>query len=137
MAAHRRTLVQQLAALERVPVTTSATIRRGRLTWTGELQPSPLSDTYTIRIDYSDRHNAPTVTVLRPELRAENVRLLPHVYRREHPCLCYPWQWTDDKLITRTIVPWAAEWLLHYEIWKVTGIWYGGGHEPAAGAAAA
>jgi hypothetical protein len=26
-----------------------------------------------------------------------------------------------------TILPWAAEWLLHYETWKVTDCWHGGG----------
>ena len=28
-------------------------------------------------------------------------------------------------LIVDTIVPWAAEWLLHYEIWLATGEWFG------------
>lgn len=137
MAADRKTLIQQLAALERLPVTTDVTIKRGRLTWTGELQPSPLSDTYTVRISYATRARAPAVTVLRPELGGPAVGSLPHVYTEEHLCLYYPWQWTDDKLIARTIVPWTSEWLFHYEIWKATGTWHGGGHEPAVGAAAA
>lgn len=38
-------------------------------------------------------------------------------------------------LISRTLVPWAAEWLLHYEVWTITGKWHGGGHEPASGTA--
>lgn len=137
MAVDRRTLIQQLAALERLPVTTSVMIERGRLSWTGELQPSPLSDTYTVRISYAIGERAPSVTVLRPELHAEGVDSLPHVYTRDHLCLYYPWQWTDDKLITWTIVPWASEWLVHYEIWKATDTWRGGGHEPAAAPAAA
>jgi len=29
-----------------------------------------------------------------------------------------------------TILPWAAEWLAHYEIWFATGTWYGGGEWP-------
>jgi len=137
MAANRRTLIQQLAALERLSVTTRVTVERGRLGWTGELQPSPLSETYTVSISYATGERAPTVTVLRPELRAAGVDSLPHVYTQDRLCLYYPWQWTDDKLITRTILPWASEWLFHYEIWKATGTWHGGGHEPAAGAAAA
>ena len=137
MAAGSRTLIQQLAVLDRLPVTTSVTIERGRLSWTGELQPSPLSDTYTVHISYATRERAPTVTVLRPELRAAGVDSLPHVYTQDRLCLYYPWQWTNDKLIGRTIVPWASEWLFHYEIWKATGTWHGGGHEPATGAAAA
>jgi hypothetical protein len=32
--------------------------------------------------------------------------------------------------IADTIVPWTAEWLVHYEIWLMTGEWYGGGDWP-------
>lgn len=137
VAANRRTLIQQLATLAQLPVTTTVTIERGRLSWSGELQPSPLSDIYTVRITYATGQRAPSVTVLRPELGGAAVESLPHVYTHDHLCLCYPWQWTDDKLISRTIVPWASEWLVHYEIWKATGTWRGGGHEPAAGTEAA
>ena len=37
--------------------------------------------------------------------------------------------------IADTIVPWACEWLLHYEIWLATGEWHGGGEHPSAGTA--
>ena len=30
-------------------------------------------------------------------------------------------------LIVDTIVPWTAEWLLHYEVWLATGEWLGDG----------
>lgn len=30
--------------------------------------------------------------------------------------------------VALTIIPWTAEWLLHYEIWQVTDTWRGGGH---------
>ena len=33
-------------------------------------------------------------------------------------------------LLADTIVPWAAEWLMHYELWLVTGEWTGGGDHP-------
>ena len=137
MAANRRTLIQQLAALAQLPVTTTVTIERNQLSWTGELQPSPLSDIYTVHISYATGQRAPTVTVLRPELGGAGVESLPHVYTQDHLCLYYPWQWTDDKLITRMIVPWASEWLFHYEVWKATGTWHGGGHEPTTGTQAA
>lgn len=89
-----------------------------------------------MRIGYAIGHRAPGVTVADPALRAEDVESLPHVYAEDRLCLCYPWQWDDGKLIARTIVPWAAEWLLHFEIWKATGTWHGGGHEPAVAGAA-
>jgi len=46
-------------------------------------------------------------------------------------CLCYPMEWDAGQLIARTIIPWASEWLLHFEIFVASGRWHGGGHEPA------
>jgi hypothetical protein len=43
-------------------------------------------------------------------------------------CLYYPGQWRPDLLLSTTIVPWTAEWLMHYELWLATGHWTGGGH---------
>ena len=37
--------------------------------------------------------------------------------------------------IADTIVPWTAEWLVYYEIWLMTGEWYGGGDWPPRRAA--
>jgi hypothetical protein len=122
-----RTPVQQLAALEALPITTTATVRRGRLRWVGRLQPTPLSVTYTVSIEHS-RGKQPQIAVLEPELERPEDGELPHVFAGDRLCLCYPWQWDGSKLIIRTIVPWISEWLLHYEIWKVTGKWHGGGH---------
>jgi hypothetical protein len=31
-------------------------------------------------------------------------------------------------LLATTVLLWAAEWLMHYELWLVTGQWHGGGH---------
>lgn len=31
-------------------------------------------------------------------------------------------------LISDTIIPWVADWLLYYELWLATGEWLGGGH---------
>jgi hypothetical protein len=33
-------------------------------------------------------------------------------------------------LLGDTILPWTAEWLLHYEIWRATEKWMGGGIHP-------
>jgi hypothetical protein len=128
----RRTLAQQLVALARMPVTSHATIKRGRLTWRGELQPSPLSRIYALRLTYAGGHRTPAVTVVRPQLGTNEIQELPHVYPGDELCLCYPREWHAGQLIARTIVPWASEWLLHFEIFTATGRWRGGGHEPAA-----
>lgn len=36
-------------------------------------------------------------------------------------------EWKPRMKLADTIVPWAAEWLLHYELWLATGEWGGGG----------
>ena len=38
-------------------------------------------------------------------------------------------EWNPTMLLSRTIVPWASEWLLFYELWVITGVWLGGGIE--------
>lgn len=55
---------------------------------------------------------------------------LPHVYdnRKQVLCLFYPKhrEFLPTMLCSETIIPWACEWLLHYEIWLATGVWTGG-----------
>jgi hypothetical protein len=129
MPGDRKTLPQQLGGLARLELTTSVSISAGRLTWIGRLQPTPVSVAYVMRITYAAGEPAPDVRIISPAIHAPEGDALPHVYPGERLCLCYPGQWNDGKMISRTVVPWAAEWLLHYEIWAFTGRWHGGGHE--------
>jgi hypothetical protein len=130
-SADPKTLAQQLGPLTSLPVTTDARISRNRLHWRGELQPTPLSVTYTVALAYRFGGAAPRVEVFDPPLREDGIEKLPHVLNGDALCLCFPWQWDDGKLIARTIIPWASEWLLHFELWKIKKRWLGGGHEPA------
>jgi len=99
------------------------------LSWTGELQPTVFSATYTLSFQYADGDYTPDVQVLDPELDPGIARDLPHVYTDTGGlCLHLRNQWDPSQPIATTIVPWAAEWLLHYELWKATGEWTGGGH---------
>lgn len=58
---------------------------------------------------------------------------LPHVYSHEEQRLCLyspnKAEWTREKLISSTIIPWAVEWLQYYELWLPNGKWLGGGHD--------
>lgn len=130
MSGARRTLERQRVALARLALTTSVTTVASRLIWTGDIRPGPLSATYTVRMVYVVGRT-PRVFVLRPTLRADDIENLPHVYTRDQLCLHYPKQWSDDDLLTETILPWTSEWLLHFEFFKIDGAWHGGGHEPA------
>jgi hypothetical protein len=109
------------------------------LTWTCSVTPSPLSNTYKLKIHYV-RKNGVKVYVIEPKPLdlADGKKWLPHVYSTsdQRLCLYYPnrVEWNVGMLYTKTIIPWACEWLCHYELWVCTGTWHGGGihHETEA-----
>jgi hypothetical protein len=120
--------MQQFLALKALPLTSSATIKRGQIRWEGTFRPTPLSRTYVLRLTYQ-QPRTPELVVVSPELERPKGMRLPHVYPGNRLCLCYPHEWKRSDVIAQTIVPWASEWLLHYEFWATTGEWHGGGHE--------
>jgi hypothetical protein len=126
-------LAQQALGLQRLFPATRPDIRGTQLVWTATLIPTPLSRNYTIRIRYSI-WEYPRVFVIDPLLRPDPNEYLPHFYSEEG-CLClheYD-EWDASMLIALTIVPWASEWLAHYELWKGTGLWYGDAEPPEDG----
>ena len=122
------TMAQQALGLRSVFSGADLTLKPGRLSWTGRLQPCDLSRIYTVQITYA-RGRYPAVRVLAPKLQAAENGFLPHTYDNGTLCLYDAGQWNATMLIVDTIVPWAAEWLLHYEIWLATGEW-SGDHDP-------
>jgi hypothetical protein len=112
------------------PQFTAATNRGNRASWTGTLQPTAMSNTYTVEFAYTARWR-PEIRVLSPELR---VRLgcsrLPHVFREGTLCVHTAWEWRGDLIIAQTIVPWTSTWLYFYEKWYQTGYWCGEGTHP-------
>lgn len=135
MATKNRTRIpntqQQWLALKRAFPTTTGGVRRNLLQAHVWLQPSGLSDVYRVRIEYSLETN-PKVFVEEPALQKLDGKQPPHLYRDQSLCLYLPGarEWLDSMYISETIVPWASEWLLHYEIWMGTGEWCGGGIHP-------
>ncbi|RAO15035.1 hypothetical protein [Micromonospora noduli] len=124
-------LRRQLTAITALLPDAVGAVHRGELTCAIRLQPSPASQIYTLRLTH--RHGRrPEVMVTDPPLaRHPRAAALPHVYAGDELCLYYPGQWEQDMFLAATVVPWAAEWLMHYEIWLVTGRWTGGGHTHA------
>jgi hypothetical protein len=100
-----------------------------QLVWTGPIQPTPASRVYVVRIAYMLGH-FPRVRVLSPDLETRPGERLPHVYGDGSLCLHLEDEWSPDMLIVDTTLPWTAEWLINYEIWKATGEWHGGGQWP-------
>jgi hypothetical protein len=90
------------------------------------IQPTPGSRVYTVRVTYA-LGRFPRVQVVSPDLETRPGEALPHVYGDGPLCLHLEDEWTPDMLIVDTTLPWTAEWLINYEIWRATGEWYGGG----------
>jgi hypothetical protein len=124
-------LAKQLHAIRTVIPAARGRVRKGQLTCTVDLKPTPASRTYTVRLAY--RHGTrPKITVIDPPLTLHpDANKLPHVYPGDELCLCYPGQWRQDDLLAYTVLPWTSEWLAHYELWLSTGQWSGGGHTHA------
>jgi hypothetical protein len=103
----------------------------GRASWTGYLQPLPLSAVYRVRIEY-ELEQQPAVYVIDPPLMKRGADATPHLYSSGALCLFHPGraEWRPNMPIATTIVPWASLWLLHYENWQASGIWEGGGEHP-------
>lgn len=104
------------------------------LTWSFQVQPLPLSDSYTIKIVYSQSDAWPKTYITNPKplKLAEGATKLPHCYdtKKQKLCLFYPKynEWNDSMPIATTIVHWAIMWLVYYESWVISGKWIGGGH---------
>lgn len=131
--ARRLTTAQQAFGLWGLLPRASVRLDPGRLTWTGQLSPSEVSQVYTVRLDYH-RGSYPVVRVLDPPLRPDAQGFIPHTFNDGSLCLHDDGQWDESLLIADTLMPWASEWLYHYEIWLWSGHWFGDGNgDPSPG----
>jgi hypothetical protein len=104
-------------------------VRRNRLVWTVAIQPTPLSITYRVRVEFAPP-NRPRVTVIDPPLERHKAKALPHVFPGDELCLYLDEFDGRTDLLSDKIVPWISDWLYYYELWVSTGEWYGGGVHP-------
>ncbi len=122
--ARKLSLAHQALGLHSVFSDSEVVIKHGQLTWIWRLQPCELSRVYTVEITYRQgRH--PVTRVLDPLLKETEAGFLPHIFDDRSLCLYDVGQWAENMLIVDTIIPWAAEWLLHYEVWLATEEWFG------------
>lgn len=121
----------QMIALKRAFPDSECTVKRNRLRWRGSLAPTPMSETYSVRLEYT-LEKSPRVHVEYPALVERDGEELPHVYPDGALCLYYPraGEFSKRLFLAQTVVPWTSEWLFHYELWHVTGEWLGGGIHP-------
>lgn len=110
-------------------------VKNGELLWNLSIRPFPLAREYQLQIRYSSKLHFPQVYVTRPNLaELANGRYIPHVYSTQPVRLCLHSvrnnEWTSDKWISETIVPWCYLWLGYFEHWLATDNWLGGGEHP-------
>lgn len=124
---------EQLAHLKCMYKGSKSRMYKNGFDWICPIKPTPLSQTYIIKISYHV-NKPPKCYVISPSQLplAEGATRLPHTYssKKQRLCLYYPKykEWNSSMYIATTIVHWAIQWLFFYEIWLHTGKWNGGGH---------
>lgn len=103
--------------------------------WVGPIQPTPLSATYKVSVDYEVGLRADVRVIEPPLTMRPGAEKLPHVYSGNRLCLYLPGagQWSASAPISETTIPWTSLWLYFYEVWHASGTWLGGGQHPPAG----
>jgi len=100
-----------------------ANVVDGVLIANGTLKPTDECDEYKVRIEYVPGMQ-PRVYVKSHEL--ENIAEI-HLYSEGFLCLFDPSEtkWKDTNKLSEYTIPWTVEWILYYELWKITGKWEG------------
>lgn len=101
------------------------------LIWRSTITPTPLSKSYEVIVHYP-RDCHPDIFVISPKLELfPGADKLPHVYSTEKQWLCLyhrpTKEWKNYMPLHTTIIPWTYDWLAHYEVWLLDGVWHGGG----------
>jgi hypothetical protein len=91
----------------------------------GSIKPTSVSISYDLKIIYRPPE-APQVFVISPAIEYSPEI---HMYKESKSlCLFYPTEmpWDIHHFhVSRTIFNWTAEWLVFYELYRITGIWEG------------
>lgn len=50
-----------------------------------------------------------------------------HMYKQGNLCLYYPdeFNWKTNTSIAAYTIPWVNEWIVYYELYKISGVWEG------------
>lgn len=103
-----------------------------------KVQPTEFSKKYEVLLQYDSVQKPPQVYIDIKQLEVKDKEKIPHKYGiktingKEYVnlCLYYPGEWNATMNISDTIIPWTSEWLYYFELWCITGEWYGGGKHP-------
>lgn len=96
---------------------------KGKVVCSGEIQPTSDCDKYKVKIEFFPGRQ-PQVFIKSPDLPRNNEI---HVYNEGFLCLFDPSEtyWKDTLKMSEYTIPWLVEWILYYELWKITGKWEG------------
>lgn len=96
---------------------------KGKVICSGEIQPTPECEKYKVKIEFFPGRQ-PQVFIKSPDLPSNNEI---HIYNEGFLCLFDPseTQWKDTLKMSEYTIPWLVEWILYYELWKITGKWEG------------
>lgn len=103
--------------------------KRRMLIATGFMSPDVSAKDYIVQIKLSYQGH-PNVRLIKHKFHRDlEGNLPPHLYKDLSLCLYYPAfkEWNHNMYLSDTIMLWTLRWLFHYEIWKETGKWIGGG----------
>jgi len=103
--------------------------KRRVLIATGLLSPDVSTKDFKVQIRLSYQGH-PVVRLLQHDFHRDSEgNLPPHLYRDLSLCLYYPVfkEWSHNMYLSDTIMLWTLRWLFHYEVWKETEEWIGGG----------
>ena len=98
-----------------------------------KLKVKPFENSLEYEILFSQEKNQqPKTYILNPSVfKLTNGKKPPHTYEfNENACrLCLnlPSE-VDTSKYYDYVIPWISDWLAYFEIWLITGEWYGGGH---------
>ncbi len=106
------------------------------LVWTGPLRGFQMNYQVSVQWRWQKTGSIPYVFILDPKIAPRSGATfedIPHLlFNSDAPensalCLFDPdgREWDNTILIADTTVPWASEWLHHYECWHLDGVWRG------------
>lgn len=90
---------------------------------TAMLQPLHYTDEYEVEMIFSGK-SVPKIYLKSPKIP---VNYEIHMYAEGNLCLFYPpdFKWTESTSAADSIIPWINEWIVYYEIYKISGVWEG------------
>lgn len=100
-------------------------IKQNKLVCVGKVKPTEYSKEYSIKLVYNGL-DAPKVYVVEPEIDYhDDIHMFP---KERNLCLYHPetdnfhWNFRTNNVYD-TIIPWALEWFVYYELYLITGKW--------------